>query len=105
MTSLKLPTVTDPRALPAALSVVALLSPAGVLAFAALTQRATLPVALWAGAGATALLALVLQHFVAWQPLRTPFTGVPAAIASVALWIGGLDPGNSFGFFAHGALV
>jgi hypothetical protein len=85
--------------------VLALFCPAGVLAFAAMTGRGSFPPALWAGAGGTALLALVLQHFVAWQPLRTPFTGVPAAIASVAWWVGGYSQGDFFGFLVHGGLV
>src|SRR5207245_1087292 len=103
MPSLRLPHVTQPHALPAALSVLALLSPTGLLAIGALTRRGSMPAALWAGTGATALLALVLQRFVAGRPLHTPLTGLPAAIAAVAWWLGD-GQADSFGFFVHGGL-
>jgi hypothetical protein len=105
MPSLSLPQVTQPRALSAAFSVLALFGPACLLTSAALTGRGSYPTAYWAGAGATALLALGLHRFVAWQPLRTPFTGVPAAIASIAWWVGGYNQEHFFGIMVHGALV
>src|SRR5947209_1098013 len=104
MPSLRLPHVTQAHALPAALSVLALLSPAGLLAIAALTRRGPMPAALWAGAGVTALLALVLQRFVAGRPLHTPLTGLPAAIAAVAWWLGDRH-GDFFSFFVQGGLT
>src|SRR5262249_7461879 len=103
MSTLKLPQVTTPRPMPAAVSVLALLTPVGVLALAAMTRRGSMPGALWASTGITLLLALGLMGFVAGRPLRTPLTALPAAVASIALWVSGLDLRDAFSFYAQGA--
>lgn len=105
MTTLKLPRVTKPDALPVVLSILALLFPAALLAVAALTGSGAMPIILWAGAGATTLLAIVLQRFVAGRAIRSPLTGLPAVAAAAALWLGRPDPRDPFAFFALGLLV
>jgi hypothetical protein len=105
MPNLTLPRVTRPRPVPAILSLLALILPAVVVAVAALTRRGWMPIVLWAGAGVTLIFALVLQRFVAGRALASPLSGLPAAVAVLAIWLGRPDPHDPAAFFALGGLL
>jgi len=88
MPTLNLPAATPSRSRSGAwASAALLLLPAGLIGLVAAKGDVKLPPALWAGAGASGIVGLALLRFVAGRALRSPLTGIPAAIAFVGIAI------------------